>query len=115
MHRGEAPERETAVQNGAILEVRDLVARYGQITALRGISLTVRERQIVALIQQLRAARLAKVPGVAETLDWAAALVSLHAARLSPRIIEETLGCVVKDESDLRKVRAELEAGRLAP
>jgi len=50
VHRGEAPERETAVQNGAILEVRDLVARYGQITALRGISLTVRERQIVALI-----------------------------------------------------------------
>jgi MoxR-like ATPase len=72
-------------------------------------------RQIVALIQQLRAARLAKVPGVAETLDWAAALVSLHAARLSRGIIEETLGCVVKDESDLRKVRAELEAGRLAP
>ena len=70
--------------------------------------------RIVALVQQLRAAKLAKVPGVSETLDWAAALVSLHASHLSAQIIEETLGCVIKDEGDLRKVRADLSAGRLA-
>jgi MoxR-like ATPase len=69
--------------------------------------------QIVALVQQLRGAKLAKVPGVSETLDWANALVTLHAARLAPGIVEETLGCVVKDEADLRKVRAEMAAGRL--
>ncbi len=63
---------------------------------------------------QLRRAHLAKVPGVSETLDWAQALVSLHAARLAPQLVEETLGCVVKDEADLRKVRAEIAAGRLA-
>src|SRR5207248_10168665 len=52
--------------------------------------------QIVALIQQLRSAKLAKTPGVSETLDWAAALVSLHAPKLSREIVEETLGCFLK-------------------
>ena len=70
--------------------------------------------QIVGLVQQLRRTKLAKVPGVSETLDWADALVALHAARLQPQILEETLGCLVKDEADLRKVRVEIEAGRLA-
>ena len=70
--------------------------------------------QIVGLVQQLRRAKLSKVPGVSETLDWAEALVALHADRVQPRLVEETLGCVIKDESDLRKVRAEIEAGRLS-
>jgi len=69
--------------------------------------------QIVGLVQRLRRAKLAKVPGVSETLDWAAALVVLHASQLTPEIVAETLGCLVKDESDLRKVRVEVEAGRL--
>ena len=69
--------------------------------------------QIVGLVQKLRRAKLAKVPGVSETLDWAQALVILHAAHLTPEVVASTLGCVVKDESDLRRVRAELEAGRL--
>jgi len=69
--------------------------------------------QIVGLVQKLRHARLSKVPGVSETLDWAAALVSLHAAHLSREIVEETLGCVLKDEADFRVVRAEIEAGKL--
>ena len=71
-------------------------------------------QQIVALVQQLRNGKLAKVPGVSETLDWAAALVALHAPHLSREIVEETLGCFLKDEGDLRRVRAELDAGRLA-
>jgi MoxR-like ATPase len=69
--------------------------------------------QIVGLVQQLRTARLSKVPGVSETLDWAAALTVLHASHLTPELVGETLGCVVKDEADLRKVRGELLAGRL--
>jgi MoxR-like ATPase len=69
--------------------------------------------QIVALVQHLRRLKLAKVPGVSETLDWAAALVALHAAQLSPQIVADTLGCVIKDEADLRKVEGELGAGRL--
>ena len=63
--------------------------------------------QIVALVQHLRRARLAKVPGVSETLDWANALVALHAPRLDAALVEQTLGCVLKDEADLRKVKAE--------
>jgi MoxR-like ATPase len=69
--------------------------------------------EIVGLVQRLRTARLSKVPGVSETLDWAAALAVLHASHLTPEIVGETLGCVVKDEADLRKVRGELLAGRL--
>jgi MoxR-like ATPase len=70
--------------------------------------------QVVALVQQLRRVRLAKVPGVSETLDWVSALVELHAGHVSPQLFERTLGCVVKDEADLRKVRAEVAAGRVA-
>jgi len=70
--------------------------------------------QIVGLVQRLRRAKLAKVPGVSETLDWAAALVVLHTSHLTPELVGETMGCLVKDEADLRKVRLELEAGRLS-
>jgi MoxR-like ATPase len=70
-------------------------------------------QQIVGMIQRVRRAKLSKVPGVSETLDWAQALVSLHADHLSPELVAETLGCFIKDEADLRKVRAEMEAGRL--
>jgi len=69
--------------------------------------------EIVGFVQRLRRAKVAKVPGVSETLDWAAALVALHASKLDPGIVAETLGCVLKDESDLRKVRDEIDAGRL--
>jgi MoxR-like ATPase len=69
--------------------------------------------QIVGLVQRLRRAKLAKVPGVSETLDWASALVVLHASQLSPEVVSQTLGCLVKDEADLRKLRVEIEAGRL--
>jgi hypothetical protein len=64
-------------------------------------------------VQRLRLAKVAKIPGVSETLDWAAALVALHASKLDPALVAETLGCILKDESDLRKVNAEIEAGRL--
>jgi MoxR-like ATPase len=69
--------------------------------------------EIVGFVQRLRRAKVAKVPGVSETLDWAAALVALHASKLDPGIVAETLGCVLKDQSDLRKVRDEIDAGRL--
>ncbi len=59
-------------------------------------------RQIVAFIHRLREADLTKVPGVAETLDWAAALLALGAAELSPVVVDETLGVVLKYEEDVR-------------
>jgi hypothetical protein len=54
------------------------------------------------------------VPGVAESLDWARALVALHATHLDEELVRETLGCFLKDEEDLRTVSARLDAGELA-
>ena len=62
-------------------------------------------RQVVGFVQRLRQADLTKVPGVAETLDWAAALMSLGARELTPEVVDETLGVVLKYEEDVRHVR----------
>ncbi len=64
--------------------------------------------EITRFVQSVRKLRLAKTPGVAETLDWAQALVALHADHLDDAILEETLGCFLKDERDLRTMRADL-------
>ena len=69
--------------------------------------------QVVSLVQRLRAAKLTKVPGVSETLDWVTALVSLRASQLAPELVKQTLGCVVKEEGDLRRLRADLDSGRI--
>ena len=52
--------------------------------------------QVTAFVQELRATELYKVPGVAETLDWTAALVSLNENELSPSVIDDTLGVMLK-------------------
>jgi MoxR-like ATPase len=62
-------------------------------------------RQVVGFIGRLRSADLAKLPGVAETLDWASALMALGAERLEPELVDETLGVVLKVEEDVRSVR----------
>jgi MoxR-like ATPase len=62
-------------------------------------------REVVGFVHRLREADLTKVPGVAETLDWAAALLSLGAAELAPDLVDETLGVVLKYEEDIRQVR----------
>jgi hypothetical protein len=49
---------------------------------------------------------------VAETLDWAMALVALGAPRLTHDLMAETKGCFLKDETDIRAFEAELETGR---
>ncbi|HEY2887226.1 MAG TPA: MoxR family ATPase [Candidatus Limnocylindrales bacterium] len=64
-------------------------------------------RQIVAFVHRLRDADLTKVPGVAETLDWASALLALGAAELAPAVVDDTLGVVLKYEEDVRGVRGE--------
>jgi MoxR-like ATPase len=75
-------------------------------------------QEITRFMESLRTIRVAKVPGVAETLDWAQALVSLHATHLDRELVEETLGCVLKDADDIRRVRRELGSaglGRFLP
>jgi MoxR-like ATPase len=66
-------------------------------------------REVTRFMETLRTVRLAKVPGVAETLDWAQALVSLHADHLDEDLVVETLGCVLKDPDDIKRVRRQLE------
>ena len=71
--------------------------------------------EIAHFMESLRKMRLAKVPGVAETLDWAQALASLHADHLDETIVAETLGCVLKDADDLKRFRAEVSKNGLTP
>lgn len=64
-------------------------------------------RQITGFIQELRLADLYKVPGVAETLDWTAALVELDRRALDAQIVDDTLGVILKYQDDVSRVRGE--------
>jgi MoxR-like ATPase len=64
--------------------------------------------QITKVMQAARTMSLSKIPGVAETLDWANALVALQATELSEKIMAETMGCFLKDESDIAAFKMEL-------
>jgi MoxR-like ATPase len=69
--------------------------------------------QVVDFVQKLRnGTDLFKLPGVAETIDWARALTYLNAAQLEPGIVDETLGVLLKYQDDIAKVRG-AEAARL--
>ena len=70
-------------------------------------------REISRFMEGLRTMRLSKVPGVAESLDWAQALASLHANHLDEELVLETLGCVLKDADDIKRFKRELTAGGL--
>ena len=59
----------------------------------------------VRFVQSVRSRKLAKTPGVSESLDWARALTALGADVLDADVVDETLGCVLKDEADLREIR----------
>ena len=80
-----------------------------EVRIVRGKVAAIEDRladEIVRFVQRVRTQRLAKTPGVAESLDWARALVTLGATTLDQALVEETLGCVLKDEADIRAVRA---------
>jgi MoxR-like ATPase len=65
-------------------------------------------KQICYFMQTLRTLKLEKSPGIAETLDWAMALASLHIDYLDKTIVEQTLGVVLKDWRDTRQVQMSL-------
>ncbi len=58
--------------------------------------------EITGFVQALRRRQLMKPPGVAETLDWARALLTLHRDALDAEIVGETLGCLIKDRHDMQ-------------
>src|SRR5919198_1048162 len=62
-------------------------------------------RAVVAFVQRLRTADLTKVPGIAETIDWAAALEALGAKRLEPEQVERTLGALLKYQEDVASLK----------
>ena len=62
-------------------------------------------REIVAFVQAIRKQDLFKVPGVAETLDWASALVELDAVALDPAVVSDTLGVLLKYQDDIQKMQ----------
>ena len=65
-------------------------------------------QQICLFMEMIREEKLEKVPGVAETLDWARALVALHQDHLDQEMIEATLGIVFKDKGDVEFVKQSL-------
>lgn len=69
-------------------------------------------REIVAFVQRLRSEDLFKKPGVAETIDWAKCLLALDVIALSPEVIADTLGAILKYQDDIARIQG-AEARRL--
>jgi len=69
-------------------------------------------KQIVAFVQKIRSLDLFKLPGVAETIDWAHALTQLDRLALDPDTINDTLGTLLKYQDDIAKIKGS-EAARI--
>ena len=67
-------------------------------------------REVAGLVQGLRGMDLYKVPGVAETLDWARSLAALGATRIDSTLVNATLGAALKYQEDLERVREQVPA-----
>src|SRR5690242_17942294 len=67
-------------------------------------------REVAALVQGLRGMDLYKVPGVAETLDWARSLAALGATRIDAGLVNATMGAALKYQEDLERVREQVPA-----
>lgn len=63
--------------------------------------------QVVAFVQSLRRLELYKLPGIAESIDWAKALMALDVLELDPRTVHDTLGVLLKYQDDLQRVQGE--------
>jgi len=81
------------------------VARELEILRLRAPEITeALAEQIVRFVQKLRTADLFKLPGVAETIDWARALLALDRVALDPETVHATLGVLLKYQDDIEKM-----------
>ena len=70
------------------------------------------QRQIVCFVQALRQQNLFKSPGVAETIDWAQALVELNCVALDPQTVDSTMGVLLKYQDDISRIQGS-EAARI--
>lgn len=62
-------------------------------------------REVVAFVQRLRTEDLFKKPGIAEVIDWAKCLLALDVVTLSPEVIADTLGAILKYQDDIAKIQ----------
>ncbi|MEM7243071.1 MAG: MoxR family ATPase [Pseudomonadota bacterium] len=69
-------------------------------------------KEVVAFVQRLRGEDLFKAPGLAETLDWAKCLLALDVVAISPEVIADTIGAVLKYQDDIAKLQGS-EAARI--
>ena len=79
-------------------EVAILAARVPEASAALS-------REVVAFVQKLRDEDLFKKPGVAETIDWAKCLLALDVIALSPEVIGDTLGAILKYQDDIQRIQ----------
>jgi len=87
--------------------------REREILAIKAPGVPARlSAQVVAFVQRLRGKDLFKLPGVAETIDWAGALMVLNQTELTPVAVDETLGLLLKYQDDIARIRG-AEAARL--
>ena len=70
-------------------------------------------KQICAFMQRVRQMNFYKRPGVAETLDWASALIALNRRELDDKSVVETMGCVFKYREDLHHLKEQVEGKQL--
>jgi MoxR-like ATPase len=81
-------------------------AREMEILKLKAPQVEVRlSKQVVAFVQKLREMDLFKLPGIAETIDWASALNQLDVIELTPESIDDTLGVLLKYQDDIVQIR----------
>jgi MoxR-like ATPase len=85
----------------AVRELEILAARAPEAGSVLSL-------EIVRFVQGLRQRRLQKPPGVAESIEWARAIVALGQHALTPQLLQETLGVLLKYEEDIAAVRANL-------
>lgn len=76
------------------------------LTKVPGAPTTLAE-QVTGFVQELRQVDLYKIPGVAETLDWTAALTALNEKALNPQVVDETLGVILKYQDDVARVQGQ--------
>lgn len=68
---------------------------------------TALAKQVTGFVQELRQVDLYKIPGVAETLDWIAALTALNEDALDPQVVEDTLGVILKYQDDVARIQGQ--------
>jgi MoxR-like ATPase len=77
------------------------------MTRIPGIEESFAAR-IAGFMQQMRTVDFFKKPGISETLDWAQALLAMHRDHLDENVVQETLGCLLKYQEDIRKFNQEI-------